>query len=472
MRNNDEPIDVARLNPANGLVLISSPEGPLACRAAYGFGRVTLLAVDLEDPHISRWAGLRELTRRLFEFEDSQSRHAQQSAGRLTQTGVTELATQIGASQDEFPSVTRVTTWMVMGLLVGLLLVIGPVDYLLVHKVLKRPHLTWLTFPLFAIAGAGLAVWWGHSAKGDRLLLNQLDIVDVDAASGWSRSRSYGVFYSPDNRRYDVAGHADPLLVSDKAGKSEPTFRIAWNGRAENAFGGMYRTAGAEISHPAYSAGVGSHALSDVPVAIWSTKSLEGEWVGQGAQLVESQLTSRGPSNLGGSFQHYLPEPIDDWIVAFGHQVFRPQINLKTGKPFAIVPGIPWSPRNASQRELGGYLTGTTQKTVTGRSSKIEELKIEQVPYDPLSRDAIGVMQMLTFHSAAGGTSYTGLENGALRTFDFSPLLDLNRAVLVGHINRPMAHWDVNGKPLEPDQTSTFVRFVLPVRSAHDVSGD
>ncbi len=94
------------------------------------------------------------------------------------------MATQLDATQDEFPSVTRVTTWPVMGLLVAFLLVIGPFDYLLVHKLFKRPELTWVTFPLFVVAAAVSAVLWGTWAKGDRLLSNQLDIVDIDTASG------------------------------------------------------------------------------------------------------------------------------------------------------------------------------------------------------------------------------------------------------------------------------------------------
>jgi hypothetical protein len=74
---------------------------------------------------------------------------------------------------------------------------------------------------------------------------------------------------------------------------------------------------------------------------------------------------------------------------------------------------------------------------------------------------------MVTFHGEAGGTLYTGLGNGALRQFDWTPLLDLNRAVLIGRIRRPLTHWKVDGQTVEPDQSHTFVRIVLPVKRVH-----
>ena len=74
---------------------------------------------------------------------------------------------------------------------------------------------------------------------------------------------------------------------------------------------------------------------------------------------------------------------------------------------------------------------------------------------------------MVTFHGEAGGSLYTGLENGALRQSDWSPMLELNRAVLIGRIRHPQTHWTVDGKAVEPDQCTTLVRVLLPVRAVH-----
>ncbi len=454
MGGGDEPFESARLSVADGQVLIGSIEGPLLCRAACGLGRVTILGIDINDSRILNWPSAGELLRRIFDFEEQQSKRARPVATRLTQTGITELATQLDATQDDFPSVSRVGTWSIMALLVALLLVIGPLDFLLVHKLFRRPELTWITFPLAAAACGGAAVYWGISSKGDRLRINQIDVVDVDGATGAQTLHSYGLIFSPENQRFNVSG------------ETEPAARVSWHGRAESSFGGMYRSGGAEIARPAYSAAPGSRSLEEVPIPVWCTKAVEAEWQTTAAGLIEDNLESRGPGHLGGTLRHHFPVPIEEWILAYGHLVFRPHDDPKTEKPRPLAPGIPWDPQSSLQRELTGYLTGATQRMEKSPKTKFDELVIEHADYDPLDRDPVRVMRMLSFHAAAGGTAYTGLSNGALRSSDLSPLLDLNRAVLVGRLSRPAMHWTVNGKPVEAESSTTLVRLVLPVRSS------
>jgi hypothetical protein len=473
MSASDEPVDAARLSDGGGQSLISSFDGSLLCRVSYGLGRVTVFGISLDNPELLRWTGMADLLRRLIDLEEPQSKRAQPAA-RLTQTGVTELTTQLDATQDEFPSVARVTTWPVMGLMVALLLVIGPIDYFLVHKLLNRPELTWLTFPLIVAVAAGSAVWWGSSAKGDRLLSNQLDILDVETGSGATRVRSCDLIYSPQNRRYDVSVEPDsvsslvPSAEASTSGSGPSAPRVVWHGRAESSFGGMYRTSGAEIARPPYSIEAGDRALKGVPIAIWSSKNVETEWFGRTSNLVDNQLESRGPGRLEGSLRHHFPEPIEDWIVAYGHQVFRPRTDPKTGIALPLAPDVSWLPLTASQRELAGYLSGATKVTVKSATTQYDESHVEHADYDPLDRDPVAIMRMLTFHREVGGTLYTGLENGALRNYDWTPTLDLDRAVLVGRIRRPVMRWTVDGKRLEPETSVTIVRLVLPVRKTHE----
>jgi hypothetical protein len=433
------------------------------------------LGVGFDNPLLVRWTGMAELLRRLLDLEATQSKRAQSLTPRLTQTGITELATQLDATQDDFPSVARVTTWPVMGLMVAFLLVIGPIDYLIVHKLFNRPELTWITFPLIIAAAAGSAVWWGTSAKGNRLLSNQLDIFDSDIASGVTHVRSCNVLYSPENRRYNISVDPEsvpslaPATAAKKANQS-PTLRVGWHGRPESSFGGMYRAGGAEIVRPPYSIDADDRTINGVPIAIWSSKNLETDWIGNTSNLVDSQLESRGPSRLEGSLRHHFPVPIEDWVVAYGHQVFRPRTDPKTGLAVPLLPDVPWLPMSVTttQRELAGYLTGATKVNTKSINTQYDESHIEHADYDPLDRDPLDIMRMLTFHREAGGTLYTGLENGALRNFDWTPLLDLDRAVLIGSIRKPVMRWTVDGKQLEPETQVTIVRLLLPVRKTHD----
>jgi hypothetical protein len=466
----DEPLDAARLSVVGerGQDLVPSLAGPLLCRVAYGLGRVTVFGLDLNTPQLAQWSAAGDLVQRLFDLEESQARREQTVSNRLTQTGITELATQLDASLDEFPSVSRFTVWHVMGLLAALVLVVGPIDFVLVHKLLRRPELTWVTFPLMALVAAGCAVYWSTDAKGERMLLNQLDVFDVDAGSGWVRAHSYSLIYSPENRRFNVTAEADVRRPSQAPARAEQvSSRIGWHGRPEATFGGMYRTGGVEISRPGYAESAGSHELEELPIAVWSTKSLEAEWSVQNPGLVDSQLESRGLGHLGGTLRHHFPGPIEDWIVAFGHQVFYPRLDPETERALPLLPDVPWAPQSASQRELSGYLTGATQTVVTSQIGHMEEMRTEHSDYDPLNRDPLDILRMVTFHGEAGGSLYTGLQNGALRQFDWSPLLDLNRAVLIGRVRRPLTRWKVDGQAVEPDQSSTFVRIVLPVRATH-----
>ncbi|HET6323252.1 MAG TPA: hypothetical protein VFG04_01025 [Planctomycetaceae bacterium] len=469
MGANEEPLEAAKLSAPGGQESIPSLAGPLLCRVAYGLGRVTVFGLDLSAAPLTNWTGGPDLAQRLFDLEESQSRRSQTISNRLTQTGVTELATQIDASLDEFPSVSRFTVWHVLGLLVGLVLVVGPIDFLLVHKLLRRPELTWFTFPLLALAAAGAVIYWSAEAKGKRVLLNQLDVLDIDAGTGWSRAHSYALIYSPENRRFNVTAVADPpaaqapAVAPPKSSLEAAPLRLCWRGRPETTFGGMYRTGGAEISRPSYALSAGCRDVEEMPIAVWSTKSLEAEWSAQKG-LVESQLESRGLGHLGGTIRHHFPEPIEDWIVAFGRQVFRPRTD-QTERPLPLLPEVPWAPQSASQRELGGYLTGATQSYVETPTGRLEELRTEHADYDPLNRNPLDILRMLTFHGEAGGTLYTGLGNGALRPQDWSPLLDLNRAVLIGRIRKPLTRWKVDGQTVDPDQSYTFVRIVLPVKT-------
>ena len=464
----DESLEAANLSAPGGQEQVPSLAGPLLCRAAYGLGRVTVFGLDLNAPQLANWSAASDLALRIFDIEENQARRSQTISNRLTQTGITELATQLDASLDEFAPVSRFTIWHVMGLLAALVLVVGPLDFLVVHKLLRRPELTWITFPLVALAAAGATIYWSKEAKGDRVLVNQLDVLDVDAGSGWAQAHSYTLIYSPDNRRYDVSAESNaPRLNTGKSGGSDSVApRICWRGRPEATYGGMYRAGGAEISRPSYAASAGCRELEELPIAIWSTKNLEAEWSSQTLGLVESQLESRGLGHLGGTLTHHFAEPIEDWMVAFGHQVFYPRLDAQA-RPLPMLPDVPWAPQTASQRELGGYLTGATQTLVESKLGKLDELRTEHADYDPLDRNPLDILRMVTFHNEAGGSLYTGLGNGALRAFDWSPLLDLNRAVLIGRVRRAPTRWKIDGQAVEPQQSSTYVRIALPVKQMH-----
>ncbi|HUG93951.1 MAG TPA: hypothetical protein VML55_24185, partial [Planctomycetaceae bacterium] len=109
---------------------------PLVVRTAYGLGRITFIAVDFDRPPLSEWTPLAAVAQKLLGLGDGSQSAARARTGRLAHSGITDLASQLARAQRDFPAVNRSSMWTVMGLLVGYLLLIGPLDYVLVHRLL------------------------------------------------------------------------------------------------------------------------------------------------------------------------------------------------------------------------------------------------------------------------------------------------------------------------------------------------
>lgn len=465
-----------QLDKTEGQILAESRETPLLVRVPYGLGTVTFFALDINRPPLASWQPLEELLQRLIVREGGGRTAAQQGSQRtrLTHSGISDFATQLNAVQEHFPDVRRFSVWGVMGLMLVYLLVIGPVDYLLVHRVLRKPHYTWITFPAMAIAGVLLAAWGARVINGSELKLNQLDIIDVDAASGEMRSLTWANIYSPETRRYGVA--IEPSSAgwveagsSASSGARGESGRIRWSGVPEDTFGGMYRPGGLEFGRPIYHFGHDAARLEGVPVPLWSTKGLHGHWSLEAEGLVESDLEATGMGRLTGTFTHHLPAPLEDWMLAFGNRVYLPLRGSGRTEATSLRPHQVMSPGTVYQRELKGFLTRTKAITVQRTDRAAPDILVEQERYDPLSLDATHLLRMLTFHEVTGGRAYTGLENEYLEFLDLSDRLGLGRAVLFGRMQAPAARVELDGKVIEPSQHETFVRILLPVRQTGNI---
>ena len=73
------------------------------------------------------------------------------------------------------------------GLVFIYILWIGPGDYFLVKRLLKRMELTWITFPVMVLSVSLGAYLLAYHLKGDQLRINQVNLVDVDVETGLVR---------------------------------------------------------------------------------------------------------------------------------------------------------------------------------------------------------------------------------------------------------------------------------------------
>ena len=398
----------------------------------------------------------------------NESREKSSGGGaQLGSTGITDLATQLNAIQENFEKVQRVTPWTVLGLLLLLLIAVGPLDYLLVHRILRKPHLTWVTFPLLA----ALSVWSVSTLSirmnGQARYANQLDIVDVDAVTQRAWGRHFVTLYSPVTTQTSIS--IDPVPIS-KAEKSTATCRVSWSGVPETTFGGMLRPTGIEQGAKYESEPDGG--LKDLPVMQWSSKSLVAESVQPAEGLVDSDLRSSATGRLTGTLTHRLAAPIEDWLVVYKNVVYRSLKRKDDEVALPLPPNQVWRVEQPSvfSRELRPFMTGMiTMATPRFGDAQSVEFVQKNSSYDSLSLDPWRLIRILTFHDEIGGDRYTGLSNQLLGDEDLSRLMKLDRAVLLGRLGQPVAKIRENGAEFSPERQASFVRLILPVARPTEV---
>lgn len=465
----------AKINIRDGEVLATSLDGPLLVRVPYGLGVVTFLGLDLNTSPIVNWEGLKDLCDKLATRvvqSASGSRKKDELGKRISQTGISELETQMFHSQQGFPEVERPSHWWVMGLVLFYLILIGPLDYLLVHRVLKKPHITWITFPSLVILAAAWGVYSALESNGSKLETTQLNLVDYDASIGQFRGRFYLNLYSPEMRRHEVSVSAT-VPTTQTTPEVFPT-HLCWNGLPESTFAGMYRSAEGTIIGPAYQFAEDSQSIVNLPVLKWGTKSLKADWSREQSDLVQSELTGNTLSQLSGTLTHQFSGPLKDWVLAYGNRIYLPVVNPERLDETDIPAGESWNingPRIES-RNIKGYLTRAVTRRIEQKGQHNATVVTVQTDYDPFSKGTYEILKMLTYHEMSGGSVYTGLSNLTAEQLDLSEQLRLGRAVLFARIETPLSQVTLDDQALEQQQQSTYLRVVIPVKKSVNIQNE
>ncbi|WP_145110005.1 DUF4350 domain-containing protein [Gimesia panareensis] len=462
----------ARIEIETGEVLATSLDGPLLVRVPYGLGMVTFLGLDLNTSPLLGWEGLKNLCPKLAYRRIQSGGTGQKNmelGKRISQTGISELETQMFHSQQNFLQVQRVSHWWVMGLILVYLLIIGPLDYVVVHRLLKKPHITWFTFPTMVILAAGWGVLTAQQSNGNQLHTTQLNVADYDATTGQLRGRFYLNLYSPETRRYQVKVMSQipaPTTTSD----TFPT-HLCWNGLPENTFAGMYRSAEGTITGPAYQFTPDSSEIENLPVLKWGTKSLLGDWSQQQPDLLASDLTGTSLGQLSGKLTHHFSGPLKEWVLAYGNRIYLPLVNPEQLEASYIPANQSWDINGPGieSRNIKGYLTRSVSRRIAARGANAGNVVTEQTDYNAFSKNAYEILKMLTFHETAGGFGYTGLSNIAAEQLDLTEQLRLGRAVLFARLGTPLSQVQLDDESLSQDQQDTYLRVVIPVKRSNEI---
>jgi hypothetical protein len=328
-------------------VLIPPPERlkendtVIAAQAALGLGKVTVIAFDLDRDPFARFAQRVEFWDWILrEGGANRASGSSDSRPRAAATTISEeedeLAVALRTHTDTFEGIPVVSFGWVAVLIVLYLLLIGPVEYYFLRRVLGRLELTWITFPLIVLTVSLLAYYTADSLKGRELRINKTDILDVDPASGRVYGTTWFTIFSPRITEYTLAvtpgeGWAKELQPSGTV--------VSWIGSPR---GGQASLLQRRYNYHTGDRGLAS-GLEQVPIQVWSTKSFVANWsspIGP-AELVESRLSHPpgDPEAVIGTIVNRLPVPVlSDCMLFYAGQAYPlPGGTLHSGDTVRVV---------------------------------------------------------------------------------------------------------------------------------------
>ncbi len=189
---------------------LHSRDLPMVVRTPHGFGEVTFAAFDLGRPPLAEWKGRAALFDRLLRRRVAESRERIRNAGPGHHAGFRRHRRPTAGALDQFQGIELVPFWLVALLSTAYIVCIGPLDYYLVKRVLRRMEATWLTFTVTVVLFSAGAVALAYGLKGRELVINHVDVVDFDADSSLIRGTTWLNLYSPRIDTYDLSLGVEP----------------------------------------------------------------------------------------------------------------------------------------------------------------------------------------------------------------------------------------------------------------------
>jgi len=440
----DLALSVPRLKNIEGVTIVAEADLPLVVRTPRHFGQITFVAVDLDRQPFIEWEGRGLMASRLLGLPDPSTTPDPNNVMNARNRWMPDLASQMQSGLDTFTGVTRIPFALVALLILGYIVLIGPGDYFLVKRVLKRMELTWITFPLWVILVSGGAYVLARYTKGDDLRLNQVDLIDVDTTTGLTRGTSWMNLFTPQSRTFNLSLIAKQPSGADAA-QADRLF--AWSGAANRAYGG----GGGGMFAGEYGFSPQLDSVIDAPIQVWSTKGFLGRSSYTSAPTVTADLTMDTSRVPIGKIQNGLTEPLADcmllsdrWAFLLGELQPGQSVELKAGE----------------RRDLEQVLRTTNWG---GAASYLPN----QNRYGVENANVLATLQSMMFFKAALGTQQNST-NGMELFLDLTDLLTLDRAILVGRGTAPAAQLATDGEPLEVPQQQHWVvyRFIFPVKPA------
>ncbi len=439
-------LPVPRLADVRGRIEVADGNLPLVVCSQRRFGQVVFVAVDLDRRPFPDWDGRGNLVARLLGLSEPGtgpgSTVSNAASALMGGRRTPDLLDQMCRGLSKFAGVTPISFALVAAMILGYIVLIGPGDYFLVKRLLKRMELTWITFPLWVVLVTAGAYALATYTKGDELRLNQVDLVDVDVESGWARGTTWLNLFSPQSQTFDLA--VEPRTPSG-APVHDPHCLLAWLANGDSRFSG----GSSGLFAGQYEFSPELEDLRNVPVPVWSTKGFFARTTYQNAETPAADMVLAPDGVPAGIIRNTLPIELSQCMLISGTWVYLLG-DLKPGASARLQPG--------EQRDLKHVLRHPETWKTSPRMSQ----------GSPEAQKAIEALEDMLFFKAAGEGASHQTTNAHEPYIDFSDLLDQNRAILMAYAQETAVKLTSAGQALggADDVHWAVYRFVYPLNKS------
>ncbi|HEV3203421.1 MAG TPA: hypothetical protein VGY77_03510 [Gemmataceae bacterium] len=426
------PVILAKLEPKSGMpferILPERDDdrtAPLIIRWPYGLGQVTLIAFDVDEAPFVSYPDQKEFWSKLFTklgFKMAENRPPAGGRSNFGQEEINDVASMMQGNLEHFKEVSVISFgWVALFILVYIIIV-GPLDYLFLKKVVKRMELTWITFPAVVLVVSVAAYFTAYSLKGNDLRINKLDLIDIDLANKQCYGTSWFTLFSPRIQLYTVGLEpGSPLWTQEQPApisKAIPTV-VSWEGKPDMGWGGYNRPHSQSLFRRSYDYEPDAAGLRGVPIQVWSSKSFSANWEsGFQASQPLPKLRRNDKGSLEGTITNPLPVILEDAALIYKEGERNIQVfPLGTLGPAQTSPII----SDQARQNLGQWLDPLP--TVSGDNYR---------PSTPTVASLSLIKRILFFELGAGNQGE--VRNHALRHLDQSWRLNKHEAILFARV--------------------------------------
>lgn len=448
-------IPLPRLVDVEGVVELHgrANELPIVVRAARGLGELEYVGIDLTESPFADWNGRTAFLKRVLRpyLSTDNTIHSRQ---KIVSLGYDDLA---GALRQllgrSFNGVAAIGFPWVAALVIGYLLVLGPLDYWFVDRLTQRPWVAWLTLPVIVLGTCVVAAMLaGASRRTDSPQLNHAELVDFDLTTGRTRGSCWATLFSPQARQFDVK-----LEPHNAAGAAAAGARplVTWWGLPGTGLGGMHAAGEPlDVTGVGYRAADNLRELRGVPVLTAATKSFTAQWTASheaAAPPIAFDLSVDDQGLLVGSVTNNTGARLANAYLLHGTWGYYLG-DLEPGKPFEIGSG----------RRANRVKSILSRRALAGAASDQETFFADRA-------NAAELLTVMMFYEAVGGDAFVGLPNEYQSRLDLSHLLAFDRAILVASAKSTGSEWQqaADGEPLatSDDSSTVLYRFILPLKA-------